>query len=387
MSCFRLVALALSACLIAGVARSYQLPDIYDESKRKKKKKKKKEDVEPPTQVLALPPDPPAVLTVETRRLAFQVAPLSNKGLLSQQVRDGLRTLLRLTRGDQIVKLRAFVAGTGDLRRVQAIVSETFAEKRMNLPVLSVVQVGALPLEGAQVALETISVEKREVNREGLAFIAGQQVVADQPTLTMAPLVEKSLAQIRTAVSAIGQEPKDVLRITCFVTSLADQSTTLQSVVQSFPGAAAHFIQIQRVPSRSLTECDGVAALSRPVGSPLKFLNPEGLTANEDYSQVALVGAPHIVLSGTQMAFNQREEDTRLAFQRLEKSLESAKTSLKRAAVANLYPLTQRSIELVRKVRFDYLDQAHPPAGTLLLFEGLPSLDASFGLDVIAVAP
>jgi enamine deaminase RidA (YjgF/YER057c/UK114 family) len=386
MSRIRLVALALSLSLLAGAALSYQLPDIYDESKRKKKKKKK-EDVEPPTQVLALPPDPPAVLTVETRRLAFHVAPLTNKGLLSQQVRDGLRTLFRLTRGNQIVKLRAFVAGTGDLRRVQTIVSETFAEKKMALPVLSVIQVGALPMEGAQVALETISLEKRDVNPEGLAFIAGQQIVSDQPTLDMAPLVAKSIAQIRTAISAIGQEPKDVLRVTCFVSSLADQPQAIQSVTQAFPEAAAHLIQVQRVPSRSLTECESVAALSKPVGLPIKFLNPEGLTTNENYSQVALVSAPRVVLTGTQLAFNQQEDDARLAFQRLEKSLESARASLKSVAMSHVYPLSQKSTELVRKVRFDYMDKSHPPASTLLLFEGLPSLDASFGLDVIAVAP
>jgi enamine deaminase RidA (YjgF/YER057c/UK114 family) len=37
-------------------------------------------------------------------------------------------------------------------------------------------------------------------------------------------------------------------------------------------------------------------------------------------------------------------------------------------------------------VRFDYYDRSHPPASTLLLFEGLPSLDATVAIEVAAAA-
>ena len=74
--------------------------------------KKKKEEI---TQTLELPKDPPASVTAETARLVFHVSPLSSKGLLSQQVRDALKALLKSTGGATIVKLRAFVAGSGDL--------------------------------------------------------------------------------------------------------------------------------------------------------------------------------------------------------------------------------------------------------------------------------
>src|SRR5215472_16866275 len=134
-----------------------------------KKKKKSDEDV---TQVLQLPKDPPSAVVAETARLGFVVSPLSSKGLLSQQVRDALKTLQRSVGGAGIVKLRAFVAGSGDVRRVQAIVSETFTDRRQPLPALSVVQVGGLPLEGAQVVIEATVVGKKEVNPNGLVFIA-----------------------------------------------------------------------------------------------------------------------------------------------------------------------------------------------------------------------
>src|SRR4029077_4482636 len=84
-----------------------------------KRKKKKKEDVEPIPQTLPLTPDPPEAVAAEPGRLSFQVSPLSAKGLLSQQVRDALKALARLNHGVPIVKLRAFVAGSGDLRRVK----------------------------------------------------------------------------------------------------------------------------------------------------------------------------------------------------------------------------------------------------------------------------
>src|SRR5438067_11424619 len=97
--------------------------------------KKKNEEI---TQTLELPKDPPATVTAETARLVFHVSPLSGKGLLSQQVRDALKALLKTANGATVVKLRAFVAGSGDLRRVPAIVSETFALKHLPLPRFSV---------------------------------------------------------------------------------------------------------------------------------------------------------------------------------------------------------------------------------------------------------
>src|SRR5260370_34706796 len=118
-------------------------------------KKKKPEDI---TQTLELPKDPPATITAETSRLIFQVSPLSGKGLLSAQVRDALKALLKSSSGATIVKLRAFVAGSGDLRRVPALVSATFTGKHLPPPAVSGTPVGALPLEAEQGAVPGIAV-------------------------------------------------------------------------------------------------------------------------------------------------------------------------------------------------------------------------------------
>src|SRR5580700_8129859 len=122
------------------------------------------------TQTLDLPKDPPMVAVGEPRRLVFHVWPLSAKGLLSQQTREALKAILKANGGAPVVHIRAFVAGSGDLRRVPQIVSEVLAEKKMPLPSVSVVQAGGLPLEGAQVVLEAVSQAKRDVNPGGLTF-------------------------------------------------------------------------------------------------------------------------------------------------------------------------------------------------------------------------
>ena len=104
----------------------------------------KKEKKEPVNQALEVLPDPPAAILAETSRLVFHVSPLSNKGLLSQQIRDALKAIAKLSGGATLVKVRAFVAGTGDLRRVQQIIADDFTEKRLPLPAISTIQVGAL---------------------------------------------------------------------------------------------------------------------------------------------------------------------------------------------------------------------------------------------------
>jgi len=344
--------------------------------------RRKKKDVEPETQTLELPPDPPSTLTVDSRKLAALFAPLSPKGLLSQQVRDGLRALIRSAQGAQIVKIRAMVAGTGDLRRVQSIVSEVFSDRRQSLPVLSVVQVGALPLEGAQVQLEALTQEKKIVNPHGIVFVSGQDVSAEKPAAKVLPLVQKSLEQLRTGLAGA-----ETLRVTCFLSSLDDIQDVRAAVAAAFPGGSATFAQPQRSILTAMVECEALGRLATDPAGPVEFVNPEGLRRSESYSQVARVNAPRLVLAGTQMAFRYQEADARLAFQRLEKSLGAAGAGLKNAVMVNSYPLSPQLADLIRKVRFDFLDKSRPPASTMLPFEGLPGMDASFGLEVVAVIP
>ncbi len=354
-----------------------------------RKKKGKKGDEEPPTQVLEALPDPPAFAIADVTRLGYLVSPLSSKGLLSQQTRDAVRALLRASRGAQIVKLRAFVAGTGDLRRVQTIVAEEFVEKKQPLPALSVIQVGALALEGAQVLMEAATTDKRPANPQGVAFLSGQQVLNEDaqanPLGPVLPQAKLALDRLKQAAEGVSATSNGMLRVTCLLSSLADGAALQQYAAQLFPAAVYAMVQLQRGPTRGVAECEGVARLTTAPAEP-KLLNPAGLTASPNYSQAA-VTAGRVALTGAQSAFGSQDKDARLAFDRLRRVLEAAKTTYGAVLFTSFYPLTAGSAERIRAVRFEYLDKTRPPASTLILFEGLPSLDATFAIEAVAAIP
>jgi enamine deaminase RidA (YjgF/YER057c/UK114 family) len=349
-------------------------------------RRKKKQDEEPiPTQQLEVLPEPPATLTVETARLGFLTTPLSAKGLLSQQVRDAMKALLNAAKGAQIVKIRAFVSGTGDLRRVTNVVAEVAVDRRLTMPVIATVLTGGLPLEGAQIQLEATLQQKRPENPHGLAFLSGQLITAEGATPKIQPLAQRSLAQLRQAAEAAGSSAASVLRVTCFATSLEDAAAVRSEMAAAFPRAQHALVQTQRGPLESLCECEGVARLDKPSTQPLALLNPPGLPSSPNYSQVAVVSSPKVVLSTIQMAFRYTEDDARLAFQRFDRMLQGGGSGIRQVAMMNTYSLSPQITALVRKVRFDFLDPARPPASTLLLFEGLPSMDAAFGLEAVSL--
>ena len=334
-------------------------------------KKKKEEN----TQTLPPPRELPNAVFAETGRLTFEVSPLSPKGLLSAQTRDALRTVLRTSRGN-IVKLRAFVAGSGDLRRVGELVGDAFTEKHMPLPALSVAQVGALPMEGAQVVMETTEVDKKVVNPHGVAFLSGQS----------APGVGESIEKLKSALRSAGMEPADALRVTCFVSSLDEQRDTHRLMAASFPEAALNYVQMQREPVTPAAECEAVARLRAAGGRPFTFLNPPNLDKSPNYSQIALVTSPKLVITGTQLAFGSQESDVKLAFERLQRALSSSSARFDHVVMSSVYVTSSAMTPKVRAVRAGYYSATNPPASTLLPFEGLPSVDASFGVDVVAIA-
>ncbi|HWF10303.1 MAG TPA: hypothetical protein VG297_17670 [Bryobacteraceae bacterium] len=297
-------------------------------------KKKNPDDV---TQTLDLPKDPPMVAIGETSRLAFHVSPLSPKGLLSQQTRDALKVILKMNGGAPIVHIRAFVAGSGDLRRVPQIASEVFREKKMDLPSVSVIQAGGLPLGNAQVVLETVSVARKEVNPSGLAYIEAQT----------APSFGKSLDMV--AAKAGGAT---ALRVTCFVSTL--EAAGSAPISARFPGAAVDLVQTQREPARTEASCE---AIIRGGG----------------------IRAAKLAFTGTRLAFGANEKAATLAFQRLDKDLSEAGVNPTDIFATTIYPLSPRMGEQARKLR------STGGAMTVIPFEGIASVDGSFAVDAIAV--
>jgi hypothetical protein len=163
--------------------------------------KKKNKNDELPTQARGELPQPPLALAADAARLSFLVAPLSGRGLLSQQTKEALKFLILQARGAQFIRVRAFVAGTGDLRRVPQLVSEVFAEKHLSVPVVTTVEAGLLPLENAQVLIEATLQQSRLANPEGVRFVT---------------------AEGATAAAAVAQlkQSGELLRATCYVPAL-----------------------------------------------------------------------------------------------------------------------------------------------------------------------
>ncbi len=336
-------------------------------------KKKKEEE----TQTLRVPEELPNAVAGETRKLAFHTTPLSAKGLLSPQVRDALKALQHEAGSETVLKVRVFVAGTGDLRHVRDLVSEFFTAHKQPLPTIALIKVGALPLEGAQVEIEAIAEARKDVNPAGLAFVSPTVATAEDPLGPAPPLVEKSLAGLRQSLAAARVAPSDALRVTCFLSSLAGIAETRKLVEAEYPHAALDYLQPARAPREALAACEAVARLHTAPAQPVEFIGAAG-----GESQTALIAAPQVVLTGSQYSFGYQEPDARLAFERLKKSLEQAGVTTASVAYAHFYPLSPSLAAEVRKVRPDFF---RTPASTMLLFEGLPSMDAGFGVDAVAV--
>ena len=138
-----------------------------------------------------------------------------------------------------------------------------------------------------------------------------------------------------------------------------------------FPGAALDHVQMQRSPITPAAACEATARLAQP--------------ASSSNSQMALVSSPQVIITGTQLAFGNQDSDFKLAFERLGKTLATFRTRFDRVVMSHLYVTASGLSRRVLAIQSGQTSSDHPPATTLVSFESLPSLDALFGIDVIAV--
>ncbi len=300
------------------------------------KKKKSKKDVEPVTQTLEVLPDPPLAVKVESTRLLFLVSPLSSKGLLSQQSKEALASLRRQARGATLVKLRAFVAGRGDARRISAIVSEQFTEWKLPLPALSILQIGALPLEGAQVQIEAIAEDRKPINLNGVAWLSGKLVTKSLGESGDVNAVQPLLIESMAALNG------DLLALTCFVSSLDNAIDLDRAMAAKFPNAARTLLQAQRATGSGLARCEGVAR--RSTGQP-----------------------DRLVLTSTIIGFGTEEKDIQLVATRLTRLLESNNATL----------LERKGYGVSRSLE--------NRLGSICVVEGVGSNEATFALEAIGL--
>jgi enamine deaminase RidA (YjgF/YER057c/UK114 family) len=318
-----------------------------------------KKNQEPKTQVLPLPPQLPMALAADTDALDFHISPLLRSGGLSAQIRQSLNDLIRDTRGETIVKLRAFVAGVGDARRVQAEVGELFTEHKLPLPVLSSVQVGSLGDRTAQVVIEAVVAGRRSVNPNGLAFFTGQRGAE----------FREALEKLKRSTIAAAVSPDHILSCTCFASDVANYSEERAQIQSAFPNSAISVVQPLRDPPDQSSLCQAVGQLSRPPeGAKLVLL---------DASRVSLVHSRQLVFTGLQLTFGSFRDDAQEAISRLQRAATSVEP-VESPVEINAFAVDIYAASAVRK------STSVPPAAfTAQPIEALPAMDASAGIEAI----
>ena len=344
-------------CVSAG-QRNKNVP--YADLPVRPAREDKKDAMPPPGPQLR---EPPPAVSADTTRLVFRTSALSAKGLLSQQTRDALHALIKAHGTEEILKLRAFVAGSGDMRRVQELSAEVFGDRKV-LPVLTVVQVGALPMDKAQVVIESTAEARKVVNPNGVAFVAAQ------PAGSLDAAADKVTALLATR----GMNADSLLRMTCFVSDL--DGTPAQPAGIPIPVIV---VQMQREPVRPRAACEAIARVEKPQTGAVQFVDGQSGSP-----QMALVSAPRVVMTGLQLGFGEQEPDVKEAFQRLQKDIAGANGDPRHTVMAHYYTLSASVSSLLRKVRGEF-EGTELPASTMLGFEGLPSVDAAFAMDVVAL--
>ncbi len=314
-------------------------------------------------------------VSAETARLVFQAAP-SRGGSVAQQV-DG--AVKQLKKAGQVVKLRAFVTTGTDANAVTAAIDKAFSAKAR--PVVSVVQIGRLPDAGAVVLLEGVAVSKKIENPNGLAFISGQltQAAAGDSKTAVAPLAERSVANLKTLAAGIAVDPADVVRVDCFTSSVEDHAQVQAVVSGTFPKASVSVMQIQRVPANHFVECDAVGRLHEKSPDAVRLVNP----TQAAFAQSAIVTAPKVIFTTIFPSTSNDDAGVRSALRKMKSAVETGGSSADRIFYVYAYPGNQAMLDTFRALRFEFLVRAMAPASTNLVFEG--AAGAMLGVDAIAV--
>ncbi len=338
-------------CLFAGAC-------LFSNSNAPAQRRDKRYE-EPKSQVQPLPHQLPSVLTADTATLDFHVSPLLKVGGLSVQIRRSLGELIRDTHGETIVKLRAFVSGAGDARRVGAEVSSMFSERKLPLPVLTVVGVGGLGDDAAKVVIEAVVGTRRAVNPVGLAFLSGQTGRS----------LQEAVERLRDNAAEASITAPDILQCSCFAARVEDEAAVRATVQRVFPQAAVTVVQALRDPVNESVTCEAIGRLREaPAGRALVLMKP---------SRIALVNTPRLVFTGLQLTFGNYLDDAREAFSRLQRTVSAVEPGDEPVKV-DAFSLDETASAALRKTT-----SLSPSTFTVQTVEGLPAVDASSGIEAV----
>jgi enamine deaminase RidA (YjgF/YER057c/UK114 family) len=208
--------------------------------------------------------------------------------------------------------------------------------------------------------------DQKAVNPSGIVMVAAESDYVNQPLQPVLPHLRLVLDKLATALRNAGAAADDVLRITCYPTSLDERDQLRGAVAVTFPKAAFNLVQPLRAAFESGASCEAVGRPSAPRKAPA-----DG----------------KLVFTGAQLAFGTTAADAKLAFERLGKTLAQAGASYGSVVHVCIYSLSRSTGELAARAGREFFDPARPPALTVLPVEALPSLDASFAVDAVTVLP
>ena len=138
------------------------------------------------------------------------------------------------------------------MRRVGEIAGEMFREKHLALPALSVIQVGALPLEGAQVVIEATEVDRNSGESRRCGISRGRS-----GRTNVGESIEKLKDCSGQRGNAAGRRAGH--HVLC---ELARRSTRhALTDGGEFPEAALDYVQMQRSPVMPAADCGAVARI------------------------------------------------------------------------------------------------------------------------------
>ncbi len=298
-------------------------------------------------------------LAAETEGLDFHISPLLKAGGLAAQIRVSLNNLIRDTRGETIIKLRAFVAGAGDARRVQAETAALFTEHKLPLPVLSIVQVGGLGEEAAQVAIEAVVSTRRSVNPNGLAFLVGR----------MGNSLRDAVDRLKEDISRVPVTPERVVSCTCFTSRIEEYAAARGVIQAAFPNTAISVVQAVRDPLNDVSTCQAIGQLTHPP--------EEGEVVMLPKERAVLVKSHLLVFTGLQLTFGSFLDDAHEAFSRLQRAAMTV-DAVEAPVEVNAFSLNVYAGSALQK------STAVPPSTfTVQTVQGLPAIDASGGLEAV----
>lgn len=303
-------------------------------------------------------------VVMPTKEVKYQVAGLVTAGTLEEQAKEAKRSIK-----GKVFRYRAFVLPDEDVAPLKKV---------LNAPAVAIVRVSALPAQGAKIVLEAVT--NGGNNPNGILHISGQGSSRNEHTSRVKPLVEQTYHNLDLALTAGGVSPKEVMQVTCYLSTLTDLADVQSFTESRYPNSVNTYLQVPVPPTRGFVECEATARAAKAVG----YVNPPGLTSSPNFTHVVSLTSPRMVWSGLHESQGCSPDAVSAMFQRLDATLKKHGSSVGETVFSYLYPNSDDAVKLTRDIRFNFYKRSHPPASSLFVFAGTADRSACSAVEVSA---